>query len=107
MDLSTKENIITRMKIDRGISYGVVRKIFEEKIQASKKTYAEIAGKFIDDLAKYGANELQAIKKKRLDTKNTTRGRRRENQIKSQHRKTDEDQGRKCEIKATYRKYGK
>jgi hypothetical protein len=30
----TKENIITRMKIDRGISYGMARKIFEEKIQA-------------------------------------------------------------------------
>jgi hypothetical protein len=50
------------MKIDRGISYKMARKIFEEKIQASKKTHAEIAGKFIDDLAKDEANELQDIK---------------------------------------------
>jgi Mg2+ and Co2+ transporter CorA len=56
------------MKIDRAISYGLPRKIFEEKIQASKKTYAKIAGKFIDDLAKDEANELQAIKEKRLNT---------------------------------------
>jgi hypothetical protein len=60
----TKENIITRMKIDRGISYGMARKIFEEKIQASKKTYAEIAGKFIDDLARDEANELKILRKK-------------------------------------------
>jgi hypothetical protein len=39
------ENIIIRIKVDQGIFYGVARKIFEEKIQASKKTYAEIAGK--------------------------------------------------------------
>jgi Mg2+ and Co2+ transporter CorA len=48
--------------------YGMTRKIFEEKIQVSKKTYAEIAGKFIDDLAKHEANKLQAIKEKRLNT---------------------------------------
>jgi hypothetical protein len=51
------------MKIDRGISYGMAQKIIEEKIQASKKLYAEIAGKFIDDLARDEANELQDIKK--------------------------------------------
>jgi hypothetical protein len=49
------------------ISYLLARKIFEEKIQASKKTYAEIAGKFIDDLARDEANELQDIKEKRLN----------------------------------------
>jgi hypothetical protein len=46
----------------------MAREIFEEKIQASKKTYAEIAFKFIDDLAKDEANELQAFKEKRLNT---------------------------------------
>jgi hypothetical protein len=56
------------MKIDRGISYGMARKIFEEKIQASKKTFAEIAGRFIDDLARDEANELQDTKEKRLNT---------------------------------------
>jgi hypothetical protein len=57
------------MKIDRGIFYGMARKIFEEKIQASKKTYAEIVGnKFIDDLAKDEANKLQATKEKKLNT---------------------------------------
>jgi hypothetical protein len=45
----------------------MVRKIFEEKIQAPKK-HAEIAGKFIDDPARDEANELQDIKKKRLNT---------------------------------------
>jgi hypothetical protein len=54
-----KENIITRMKIDRGISYGMARKIFEEKIQASYK--------FTDDLAKDEADELQDIEEKRLN----------------------------------------
>jgi nitrate/TMAO reductase-like tetraheme cytochrome c subunit len=42
----------------------MARKIFEEKIQASKKTYAEITDKFIDDLAKDEANELNILKKK-------------------------------------------
>jgi hypothetical protein len=60
--------IIRRMKIDRGISYGMARKIFKEKMQALKKTYAEIAGKFIDDLVKDEANELKTIEEKRLNT---------------------------------------
>jgi hypothetical protein len=61
------ENIIIR-KRDQSISYGMAVKIFKEKIQVSKKTYAEIAGKFIDDLACDEANELQDIKEKRLNT---------------------------------------
>jgi hypothetical protein len=96
------------MKIDRDISYGMARKIFEEKIQASKKTYAEIAGKYIDDLAKDEAMNcklLRQARKKAEHRKNPSRGGRAEQQIKSHHRKTDKNQGRKCKIKATDRKY--
>jgi hypothetical protein len=39
-------------------------KNLRRKNSSLKKTYAEIAGKFIDDLAKDETNELQAIKKK-------------------------------------------
>jgi hypothetical protein len=47
----TKENIITRMKIDRGISYGMARNIFDQKIDNAKQSYAEAAGKIAENLA--------------------------------------------------------
>jgi hypothetical protein len=59
----------------------MARKIFEEKIQAPKKAYAEIAGKFIDDLAKDDANELQDIKEKRLNVEKIFQEKEEENTI--------------------------
>jgi hypothetical protein len=43
-------------------------KNLRRKKKASDKTYADIAGKFIDDLARDEANELQDIKEKKLNT---------------------------------------
>jgi hypothetical protein len=59
----------------------MARKIFEEKIQAPKKACAEIAGKFIDDLAKDDANELQDIKGKRLKVEKILQEKEEENTI--------------------------
>jgi hypothetical protein len=56
----TKENIITRIEAS---PMGWPEKSTKKKYKP-QKTYAEIAGKFIDDLAKDEANELQDIKEK-------------------------------------------
>jgi hypothetical protein len=63
-----KENIIIRMKIDRGISYGMARKIFDQKIDHEKQSYAEAAGNFAEKLAREEANQLESIRQKRMTT---------------------------------------
>jgi hypothetical protein len=43
---------ITKMKIDRGISYGMARKMFDERVNNQKATYADMAAKQADDMVK-------------------------------------------------------
>jgi hypothetical protein len=59
------EMTITRMKIDRGISYGMARKMFDERVNNQKATYADMAAKQSDDMAKSLAIELNTVKAKR------------------------------------------
>jgi hypothetical protein len=59
------EMTITRMKIDRGISYGMARKMFDERVNNQKATYADMAAKQADDMAKSLVMELNTVKAKR------------------------------------------
>jgi predicted transcriptional regulator len=53
------------MKIDRGISYGKARKMFDERVNNQKTTYAKMAAKQADDMAKSLAMEFNTVKAKR------------------------------------------
>jgi hypothetical protein len=58
------EMTITRMKIDRGISYGKARKIFDERVNNQKATYADMVAKKADDMAKSLEMKLNTFKAK-------------------------------------------
>jgi hypothetical protein len=56
---------ITKINIGRGISYGMARKMFDERVNNQKATYADMAAKQADDMAKSLAMELNTVKAKR------------------------------------------
>jgi hypothetical protein len=60
-----KEMAITRIKIDGGISYGMARKRFEDRMMTQKNTYAHAAAALADEMASKQAMEMEAIMKKR------------------------------------------
>jgi hypothetical protein len=64
------ENIIIRIKVDEGISYGMARKIFDSKIQNAKQSYAEMATEYAENFAGEQINELTSIKEKREHAEN-------------------------------------
>jgi hypothetical protein len=50
------------MKIDKVLSYGIARKIFEDKVHQQGQTYAEMATSYPDELASEEAYELEKVK---------------------------------------------
>jgi hypothetical protein len=74
------ENVIIRIKVDESISYGLARKIFDDKIQNAKQSYAEMATEYAENFAREQINELTSIIEKREHVENILQAVETENQ---------------------------
>jgi cell shape-determining protein MreC len=58
----------------------LARKIFDQKIDHAKQSYAEAAGKFAENLAREEANQLESVKEKRMNTEKLLQDAKEENE---------------------------